>query len=93
MTRKPTNEDKALAYVLSHLITYRGKGGDLIARCNRCNSIVLKSDLHKYSGQCMECDEDLHTFEWHYDGINTIDKKEFEELLENTQAEMFRYLG
>jgi len=34
-----------------------------IVRCNRCNSTVEPSELKDYTYQCLECDEDLFTFE------------------------------
>ena len=48
-------------------------------RCNRCGSVVLKSDVKGYDYQCMFCDEDLcaietHKGKWHTD-------EEFDELL------------
>ena len=87
MTQKQTNKDRALTYVLTHLMINEDK--TLIGRCNRCGDLVLKSDLHHYDTQCMACDEDLYKMEWHYVDIDTVDINEFKELIEDTQAELF----
>lgn len=39
-------------------------------RCNRCGSIVFKSELPEYLYQCFNCDEDLYSFETYEDGTN-----------------------
>lgn len=55
-------------------------------RCNRCGSIVLKSELrhseNKYKYQCMFCDEDLYGIETHEGAPCSI--KETIELIEQT---------
>lgn len=48
---------KTFAYVLER--------DTLTRRCNRCGSVVLRSELESYSYQCMNCDEDLYTIETH----------------------------
>jgi hypothetical protein len=35
-----------------------------IGTCNRCKSLVYKSNNKEYSAQCFEHDEDLFDFEW-----------------------------
>jgi uncharacterized HAD superfamily protein len=55
-------------------------------RCNRCNSIVLKSDNIQYKYQCMFCDEDLFDIETHK-GFGMTDK-EYNDILEQTDAIM-----
>lgn len=82
-----TNKDKALQYALSKIKF--DTHGTRIARCDRCNSIILNSEISAYSGQCMSCDEDLYIHEWHWSSIDTITYKEFEELLENIEFEIF----
>lgn len=49
-------------------------------RCNRCGSIVLKSDLPQYSYQCLNCDEDLFKIEVHRG--EKIKPYEFDDLCE-----------
>lgn len=66
---------KTMSYVLERIQENK--------RCNKCGSILLKSDLKDYSYQCMNCDEDLYKFEAH-DGEDRTDK-ELEEILENTR--------
>lgn len=44
-----------------------------VKRCNKCNSIVFKSELPDYSYQCFNHDEDLYSFEVYDDGIVTDD--------------------
>ena len=51
------------AYVLEH--------DTFIVKCNRCGSPVLKSDLDGYVYQCMNCDEDLYSFETHQGEYHT----------------------
>jgi hypothetical protein len=46
------------------------KNGKKIARCNRCNTIILESELPQYSGQCLKCDEDLYAHEFYWDKFN-----------------------
>lgn len=48
---------KTFAYVLER--------DTFTIKCNRCGSPVLKSDLDDYAYQCMNCDEDLYSFETH----------------------------
>ena len=80
-------EDRALQYVLQHLIMDEDKF--YIGRCSRCGAIVLKSELPQYTAQCMECDEDLYIGEWHYRPIKNVTMYEFKELVRNTEAEIF----
>ena len=84
-------KNQAMRYVLTHLLFSADK--KKIARCNRCNAIVLDSDNMEYSAQCMECDEDLYSQEWHYEDIYGITAEEFGVLLVNTKWELNRYLG
>ena len=71
----PEKFPKTMAYVLE-----RDTGN---IRCNRCRSVVLRSDVKGYVYQCMFCDEDLYGIEtyegeWHTD-------EEFNELLCQTR--------
>ena len=50
----------------------------LTRRCNRCGSVVLKSELNDYAYQCMNCDEDLYRIETHNGKPHTTE--EFDEL-------------
>ena len=50
----------------------------LTRRCNRCGSVVLRSDIDGYLYQCMNCDEDLYGIETHDGEPHTTD--EFNEL-------------
>lgn len=82
------DRDKALQYVLSKIKIDTHGIGKAVARCNRCGSIVLESERVGMSGQCMKCDEDLYQHEWYWSSLYTINYKEFEELLENVEAEI-----
>ena len=66
---------KTMAYVLERDAGY--------VRCNRCGSVVLKSDVEGYSYQCMFCDEDLYTIETHEGEWHT--DEELDELLCRTE--------
>lgn len=35
----------------------------VIRVCNRCGSLVQRSDIEEYEYQCLTCDEDLYTIE------------------------------
>lgn len=50
---KPT--PKSEEYVLAHLPG--------LMKCNRCGEPVLKSSTDGYTYQCLNCDEDLFSFE------------------------------
>lgn len=70
---------KTYAYVLKNTTT------DI--RCNRCNAVVLLSELRpKYKYQCMACDEDMFEIEVH-DG-DLCSKEEFEALVIHTAMEL-----
>lgn len=73
-----TDIDKALQYVLKNLIIDETQG--LIGRCDRCNSLVLLSETSGYSAQCINHDEDLYGFEWHFADLETVTLEEFSEL-------------
>lgn len=42
-------------------------------RCHRCHSIVFESDLEGYPFVCLDCDENMFSFETY---IDEDDKKE-----------------
>lgn len=75
-----TDRDKALQYVLKNLIIDETQG--LIGRCNRCNSLVLLSETSGYSAQCVNHDEDLYGFEWHFADLESVTADEFEDLIQ-----------
>jgi hypothetical protein len=84
-----TDKDRALQYVLSKIKTDTHGVNNAIARCNRCDCIVLESEISGYNGQCMKCDEDLYQHEWYWSPIDTVNYEEFEELLKNVETGIF----
>lgn len=82
-----TDRDKALQYVLKNLMLDDKQG--LIGRCDRCNSLVLLSETSGYSVQCINHDEDLYGFEWHFEDLETVTADEFEELIQGVIDEIF----
>lgn len=36
-----------------------------VRKCNRCGSVVCKSEVEGYKYSCNSCDEDLYEFETH----------------------------
>ena len=75
--------NKAIEYIAKNIKKRNGK----IARCDRCNSIVLQSETPGYDGQCMNCDEDLYECEYHCDD-SVLTLEEFAKLIKNTITEI-----
>lgn len=44
-------------------------------RCNRCNHIVLTSELDEYPFQCLFCDENLYGIETYTGGASCTDRE------------------
>lgn len=52
--------------LIHYLESVLNKSNDMNTRyCNKCRNKVSKSELKEYAYQCMECDEDLYSFETH----------------------------